>query len=205
MRLRAPHGHPNLCSGLFDFDNAWMRALSLRTLEDLGTLIIDPLYPPSARVCPLPDAVFDVAYLWDAPRAQISSAAELPYVAMPRPAGAAIPRDPRTNGWELVWVADAPCVAEIPHQAAMAPNALNAVLVAEAEAAGGSATGRPLSLERLHELGWAEGVLDATATRIVAEGTQPTVVGEAWLSGMSRRYIRRRDDTWLYPLGHGQS
>ena len=144
----------------------------------------------------------------------------------PRPHPA--PTSPRSNCWQLVWSERSADLRTIPHQEAMSHDAINSAAVEEllkAEAAAGAAgvsDADAAALAARHGLG---GLLSAVEqTRSVAEaelragasadvdadvnGSAATVAGGEvraqttpfWRACL-RRFIRRNDDAWLYPIG----
>lgn len=103
-------------------------------------------------------------------------------------------RDPRQNGWELLFTEDERIdVLSIPHQLAMSKDAINAAVVEAAAKAGGvltaadvRAAGLPLRTVPL-----ADDDVD---------GADVAADAELLLTPFTRRYIRRRDASWLYPI-----
>ncbi|RYE96189.1 MAG: hypothetical protein EOO41_04855, partial [Methanobacteriota archaeon] len=129
--------------------------------EDLTCIVADPLFPPTGAASaagaratfvpvlpspatpppavtaasrargyePLPDEVYTAAYVFDLGEAAEASAAGGGV------SGGVHLRDPRTNGWELLYSEQSSVpVLDIPHQAAMARDAINADAVAAATA-----------------------------------------------------------------------
>ena len=143
--------------------------------------------------------------------------------AAPAPHPAPAPH--RGNRWQLVW-SESPArgaLRDIPHQAAMAAAADNAAAVdalAAEEAAGGGGAAAALRLARQHGLepllravehtrlaaeaelrggGGAAAAAAAAAAASAAEGGEAPPPAH-WKPVM-RRFIRREDAAWLYPLG----
>jgi hypothetical protein len=88
-------------------------------------------------------------------------------------------RDPRTNGFELLYTEDLTVpVSSIPHQALVMPAALNAAIV------------------------------DAAASEVPSPGllaqlkrSSDDTAAQSEFLPFTRRYVRRRSASWLYPLG----
>lgn len=124
---------------------------------------------------------------------------------------------PRASAWTLVWSETVKDLASIPHQAAMHDHATNREAVEELLALEGS---RNITSDDVAALATKHGLMPLLSTlsdvtpclehdEMLPPGferhcLQHRVVESAW-KPVLRRYIRRHDESWLYPLGRPDS
>jgi hypothetical protein len=181
-----------------DFHCPYTDELYPRMLDDMVGLTVDRVFPPkTALAVPalLPPPV-SAALPWKEP---IEIADTPAWAASPLQAKASRSCSPTSlaalvseRRWELVWHqgAAADALMAIPHQAHMAPNALNRVAVEDA-----------LAEERRLRRALQPFEASAIASRHPQVNSALASLGPGYAPGLLRRFIRSRDAAWLYPVG----